>query len=294
MRRQQVQYARRRGLSCRRGCALLSVARSSLHYVSKRRRPMRRRSSVMRELAAQYPRYGYRRIRIFLRRQGHAMSTDRAHRLWRVAGLQLPRKRPRRRVAASRPRPTAARRGPNHVWAYDFVFDACAERSEAQVPDDRRRVDARVTRDRRRRKHPLAARHRRAQQTHQRARRAALPALATTAPSSLLRAILRWLDDEGIETAHIASGQAVAERRERKLQRPPPRRVPEHGVVPHSRRGRNLDRDRGAGTTTRSVPTRALATSRPTSSKHRFEQDLRTTTERHFCREGEFRSSIIG
>ena len=47
----------------------------------------------MRELAAQYPRYGYRRIRIFLRRHGHAMSTDRAYRLWRIAGLQLPRKR---------------------------------------------------------------------------------------------------------------------------------------------------------------------------------------------------------
>ena len=35
-------------------------------------------------------------------------------------------KRPRRRVATSRPRPlppTAI----NHVWAYDFVFDTCAD-----------------------------------------------------------------------------------------------------------------------------------------------------------------------
>jgi putative transposase len=53
------------------------------------------------------------------------MSTDRTHRLWRQAGLQVPRRRPRRRVAMSRPRPlppTAV----NHVWAYDFVFDRCA------------------------------------------------------------------------------------------------------------------------------------------------------------------------
>ena len=125
VRRQQVEYARRRGLSCRRGCALLSVARSSLHYVSKRAAADGPALHVMRELAAQYPRYGYRRIRIFLRRRGHAMSTDRAYRLWRVAGLQLPRKRPRRRVAASRPRPLPAS-GPNQVWAYDFVFDTCA------------------------------------------------------------------------------------------------------------------------------------------------------------------------
>ncbi|WP_175762802.1 IS3 family transposase, partial [Burkholderia anthina] len=81
--------------------------------------------AAMSILSAQYPRYGYRRIQIFLERQGHPMSADRAWRLWRFAGLQVPRKRPRRRVSVHRPRPqpaTAAR----HVWAYDFVFDACA------------------------------------------------------------------------------------------------------------------------------------------------------------------------
>ena len=34
-RRQEVEYARRRGLSCRRACALLRVARSALRYRSK-------------------------------------------------------------------------------------------------------------------------------------------------------------------------------------------------------------------------------------------------------------------
>ena len=53
------------------------------------------------------------------------MSRHRAHRLWRLAELQLPRRRPRRRVATSRPRPLPAF-GPNQVWAYDFVFDASA------------------------------------------------------------------------------------------------------------------------------------------------------------------------
>jgi putative transposase len=53
------------------------------------------------------------------------MSRHWAHRLWRLAGLQLPRRRPRRRVATSRPRPLPPT-APNHVWAYDFAFDACA------------------------------------------------------------------------------------------------------------------------------------------------------------------------
>ena len=124
-RRQQVEYARRRGLSCRRACALLRVARSSLRYESRLVAKDAPVAARMRELAAQYPRYGYRRVRIFLGREGHVMGTDRAHRLWRQAGLQVPRRRPRRRVAASRPRPLPPT-GPNHVWAYDFVFDTSA------------------------------------------------------------------------------------------------------------------------------------------------------------------------
>jgi putative transposase len=126
VRRQQVAYAEGRGLSRRRACALLSVARSAVGYVSKL---VARDADVvppMRILAAQYPRYGYRTIRIFLERQGHELGTDRMYRLWRQAGLQVPRKRPRRRVAAGRPRPLPPT-AMNHVWAYDFVFDTCAD-----------------------------------------------------------------------------------------------------------------------------------------------------------------------
>jgi len=87
-------YAKARGLSERRACALMSVARSALHYESTlavRDAPVLAAMSI---LSAQYPRYGYRRIHIFLERQGHSMSVDRAWRLWRLAGLQVPRKRP--------------------------------------------------------------------------------------------------------------------------------------------------------------------------------------------------------
>ena len=124
-RREQVALACERGLSKRRACELIEIARSGLGYVSVRAARDAPSLEAMRRLSAQYPRYGYRRIRVFLRREGHGMSRHRAHRLWRLAGLQLPRRRPRRRVASSRPRPVPAF-GPNQVWAYDFVFDACA------------------------------------------------------------------------------------------------------------------------------------------------------------------------
>lgn len=124
-RREQVALACERGLSKRRACELLEIARSGLTYRSVRAERDAPTIEAMKRLAAQYPRYGYRRIRVFLRREGYGMSRHRAHRLWRLAGLQLPRRRPRRRVATSRPRPLPPM-APNHVWAYDFVFDGCA------------------------------------------------------------------------------------------------------------------------------------------------------------------------
>lgn len=100
VRRQQVAYAMGRGLSGRRACALLSVARSTIGYVSRLIAKDAAVLPAMRTLAGQYPRYGYRTIRIFLDRQGHVMSADRMYRLWRQAQLQVPRSD---RVDASRP-----------------------------------------------------------------------------------------------------------------------------------------------------------------------------------------------
>jgi putative transposase len=125
VRREAVAFARSRGVSCRRACFLLGLSRSALDYESRLKLKDAPALAKMKEIAAQYPRWGYRRIRVMLGRDGQHMSVGRAYRLWKSAGLQVPKKRPRRRVAASRPRPNPAS-GPNQVWAYDFVFDACA------------------------------------------------------------------------------------------------------------------------------------------------------------------------
>jgi putative transposase len=96
-------------------------------YRAKRHAIGRRHTvQVSRKKAHRRQRGGYRKIRIFLARQGYAMSAERMYRLWRRAGLQVPRRRPRRRVATGRPRPLPPS-GVNHVWAYDFVFDTCAD-----------------------------------------------------------------------------------------------------------------------------------------------------------------------
>lgn len=124
-RRQQVQLACERGLSQRRACGLGGVSRSTMRYALRMPAKDAPVIDAMKTLSARYPRYGYRRIRIYLRRQGMKRSWSRACRIWRCAGLQLPKRRPRRRIAASRPRATPFQA--NTVWAYDFVFDTTAE-----------------------------------------------------------------------------------------------------------------------------------------------------------------------
>jgi putative transposase len=78
----------------------------------------------LRELAQRYPRWGYRRALVMLRRQGTIMSKNRVHRLWKKAELQVPARRRRRRGGKRDPMTIVATR-PNQVWAYDFVFDSC-------------------------------------------------------------------------------------------------------------------------------------------------------------------------
>jgi len=69
-RRSQAAYATGRGLSRRRACALVKIGRPALRY---RSRLAPKDAPVLVRLAAlpaQDPRYGYRRIRIFLGRDG--------------------------------------------------------------------------------------------------------------------------------------------------------------------------------------------------------------------------------
>lgn len=134
VRREQAHYAIERGLSHRQACALLQISRSGLGYepnIPAKNVPV---IEAMRHLSAGYPRFGSRRIRIILQREGIVVGKERCSRLWAEAGLQVPKKRRRRRIAESRPRPYApiAR---NSVWCYDFVFDECANGQQGQMSD---------------------------------------------------------------------------------------------------------------------------------------------------------------
>ena len=125
-RRVGVAFAISRVLSQRRASTLLHIARSSLTYASKRAAADAPVIAQMKVRAGQFTRFGYRRIQVYLERDGFKLNAKRMYRLWRLAKLKLPTKRPRKRVRGTArdvvERPVVA----NEVWSYDFVFDHAA------------------------------------------------------------------------------------------------------------------------------------------------------------------------
>lgn len=117
----------------------------------------------------------------------------------------MPRKRPRRRVAASRPRPTPAT-GPNHVWAYDFVHDTCANGQKLKcltIVDEWTHESLAIE---------VAGniRSRRVLEVLAKlvsVRGAPRYLRSDNGPEFVATAVLRWLTESGIDTAYIAPGK---------------------------------------------------------------------------------------
>ena len=81
----------------------------------------------VREIAAARVRYGYRKIRVLLQREGFELSKKVVYRLYREEGLSLRYRASRRRRAQA----TRAARAPvntlNVVWSLDFVCDQLSQ-----------------------------------------------------------------------------------------------------------------------------------------------------------------------
>ena len=74
------------GVSERRACEAIGQPRGTQRYEPKEaedEEPLVRR---MKQLSAQHPRYGYRRVWALLRRERFAVNRKRVHRLWRRRG----------------------------------------------------------------------------------------------------------------------------------------------------------------------------------------------------------------
>ncbi len=109
-------------VSERHACKVVWVPRATHRYQSIRN-PLTALRLRMRELAQTRIRYGYRKIRVLLIREGWQVGKKLVYRLYREEGLGLRRRRKSRRTVSehSRQKPRAER--PNQVWGLDFVAD---------------------------------------------------------------------------------------------------------------------------------------------------------------------------
>jgi putative transposase len=106
-------------LSQRRACRFTNFARSTQRYGCTRDdTPLRDR---LESLAVLKPRWGYRRLHWLLGREGTRVNRKRVQRVYRVAGLEV-RRRKRKQVSRARV-PASVPTQPNERWSMDFVTD---------------------------------------------------------------------------------------------------------------------------------------------------------------------------
>ena len=207
---------------------MIGCQRMTVRYRGRRRDDPKLRERLV-ALARERRRFGYRRLLIFLRREGFVVNHKRLFRVYREERLTVRKRGGRKRALGSRtPMPVPSL--PNDLWALDFVsdqlvsgrrfrilaiYDVCTRRCLAAIADfslSGKRVARELDR--------LIAVHGRPKASRQRQRHGADQQ--------------RHPDLDGRQRRRLAlhrPGQAGAERLHRELQWPPARRVPERDAV---------------------------------------------------------------
>ena len=110
------------GLSERRACRVLGVTRALVRY-SFTRPPDTALRERLKALAAERRRFGYRRLAIFLRREGFTCNIKKIRRIYKEENLMVKRRKGRKKAIGTRePLPRAD--SINQIWSLDFMSDA--------------------------------------------------------------------------------------------------------------------------------------------------------------------------
>jgi putative transposase len=108
-------------MSERRACRVIGCCRMTMRYeVVRQDDPMLRER--LKELAKALRRFGYRRLHVFLRREGREVNHKRLFRIYREEQLHVRRRGGRKRAMGTRA-PMVLPLMPNQRWSLDFVSD---------------------------------------------------------------------------------------------------------------------------------------------------------------------------
>jgi putative transposase len=108
----------------RRACRVVGLAPATYYYRARRPQPVELREKL-KAFAAQRPRWGYRRLHVLLKRDGHDVNHKLVFRLYRAEGLAVRRKKRKRMAASVRVLPPPPTR-PRQQWTMDFTQDSLA------------------------------------------------------------------------------------------------------------------------------------------------------------------------
>jgi len=111
------------GCSERKALHVVKMSASLYRYESRKRDETALKLRI-KEITQTRVHYGYRRVHVMLRREGHQDNVKRVYRLYREEGLSLRLKRPRRNRAAKLRQPKQLAWAINEIWSMDFVADA--------------------------------------------------------------------------------------------------------------------------------------------------------------------------
>jgi putative transposase len=95
--------------------------------------PRRTCVCVYKDLAASRVRYGYRRLHVLLRREGWPVSHKRVYRLYRLDGLVIRPKTPRRKRSSRYRSGRVDVSQPNQTWAMDFMSDTLFDGRQIRI-----------------------------------------------------------------------------------------------------------------------------------------------------------------
>ena len=123
-RRQAVRELMVAGLTEAAACRSARISRSSYRYLS-RRPDETELVEAIKAIRARKRRWGYKRVHKRLCLDGYAVNRKRIERIWREQGFTQPLRRPKKKRRSGATVPVCAQHE-NHVWTYDFIFDATA------------------------------------------------------------------------------------------------------------------------------------------------------------------------
>ena len=106
----------------RHACRVLLMVRGTYRYQS-RQEPWTELRMRIREIAQSRVRYGYRKIRVLLNREGWAVGKHLVYRLYKEEGLALKKRPQRKRKAVRHRQERFVATAPNQAWSVDFVAD---------------------------------------------------------------------------------------------------------------------------------------------------------------------------